>query len=162
MTNWQWFWTLVGFLIYIIVLIFLYFYQPFEDLFNIVIHGLSYENVTLWVTLITGIVGFCLFHWRAYRLHIVQQQKVEAMVLSSLLGSTFIAILLSGGATLQAVQILCRHLLSPGNSLDAEFGARLGAVVALIVLTGLFCILFWLVKIIRHDRIGGTLRGQEN
>ncbi len=160
MTSWQWFWTLVGFLIYMIVLIFLYFYQPFEDLFNIVVNGLSYENVTLWVVLITGIVGFCLFHWRAYRLHIVQQHKVEAMVLSSLRGSTFIAILLSGGATLQAVQILCLHLLSPGNALDAEFGARLGAVVALIVLTGLFCIFFWLLSVIRHDRIAERLRGQ--
>ena len=162
MTSWQWFWTLVGFLIYIVVLIFLYFYQPFEDLFNIVINGVSYENVTLWVTLITGIVGFCLFHWRAYRLHIVEQHKVEAMVLSSLLGSTFIAILLSGGATLQAVQILCRHLLTPEHALDAEFGARLGAVVALVVLTGLFCILFWLLKIIRHDKIAGRFSEQKS
>ena len=71
------------------------------------------------------------------------------MVLSSLRGSTFIAILLSGGAALQAVQTLCVHLLRTENVLDAGFGERLVAVVALVILTGVFCIIFWLLKIIR-------------
>ena len=26
MTGWQWFWTLIGFIVYIVVLIFLYFF----------------------------------------------------------------------------------------------------------------------------------------
>ncbi len=47
-----------------------------------------------------------LRHWHAYQVHIVQQRSVESMVLTSLRGSTFTAILLSGGATLQAVQNL--------------------------------------------------------
>ena len=152
MNSWHWFWTLVGFLIYIIVLIFLFFYQPFEDLVEIVLYGLSYDNVTFWAALIICIVGFCLFHWKAYRLHIVQQHRVEAMILTSLRGSTFVAIVLSGGATLQAVQILNRHLLDPANALDSEFGARLMAVGGLLVLTGLFCILFWLLKVMHHDK----------
>ena len=58
MTGWQWFWTLVGFILFIIVLIFLYFYQPFEDLFNIVFYGLSYDNAILWAAVIIGIIGF--------------------------------------------------------------------------------------------------------
>ena len=152
MTGWQWFWTLVGFLIFIIVLIFLYFYQPFENLFNIVAYGLSYQNAIFWVSLIIGIIGFCIFHWRAYRVYIVQQHSIEAMVLSSLKGSTFTAILLSGGATLQAVQIICVYLLQPQYSLDAAFGKRLAAVVALVILTGLFCIIYWLLKVIRPPR----------
>lgn len=152
MSGWQWFWTLVGFIIYIVVLIFLYFYKPFEDLFNLVVHGLSYRNAVFWAGVIIGIVGFCAFHWRAYRLHIVQQKSVESMVLSSLRGSTFIAILLSAAAALQAVQILVVHLLQPGYALDAEFGKRLAALVALLVLTGLFCIIFWLLKIIRTPK----------
>ena len=61
MSTWQWFWTLVGFLIYIIVLILLYFYKPFEDLFNVVVHGLSYSNAIFWAGVIIGIVGFCVF-----------------------------------------------------------------------------------------------------
>jgi len=152
MTGWQWFWTLVGFILFIIVLIFLYFYQPFEDLFNIVFYGLSYDNAVLWAAVIIGIVGFCTFHWRAYRLHIVQQQSVEAMVLNSLRGSTFTAILLSAGATLQAVQILCVYLLQPEYALDGAFGKRLAAVVALVIVTGVFCIIFWLLKVVRSSQ----------
>ncbi len=152
MTVWQWFWTLVGFIIFIIVLIFLYFYQPFEDLFNLVINGLGFDNAIFWAALIIGIVGFCVYHWHAYRVHIVRQHSIESMVLSSLRGSTFTAILLSGGAALQAVQILCVYLLQEGYTLDSEFGKRLAAVVALVILTGVFCIIFWLLKIIRAPR----------
>ena len=149
MTVWQWFWTLVGFVLFIIVLIFLYFYQPFEDLFALVSNGLGYDNAIFWIALIIGIIGFCVYHWHAYRVHIVHQHNVESMVLSSLKGSTFTAILLSGGATLQAVQILCVYLLQDGYLLDAAFGKRLAAVAALVVLTGVFCIIFWLLQIIR-------------
>ena len=152
MGGWRWFWTLVGFIVFIVVLIFLYFYKPFEDLFVLVLNDISYDNVIFWVALIVGIIGFCAFHWRAYRVHIVQQQSIESMVLASLRGSTFIAILLSGGATLQAVQILCVYLLAPNYTLDAEFGKRLAAVLALVILTGVFCIIFWLLKIIRPAR----------
>ena len=152
MAVWQWFWTLVGFIIFIIVLIFLYFYPPFTDLFVLVINGLGFDNAIFWVALIIGIVGFCVYHWHAYRVHIVRQNSIESMVLSSLRGSTFTAILLSGGAALQAVQILCIYLLQAGYTLDAEFGKRLAAVVALVILTGVFCVIFWLLKVIRSAR----------
>ena len=118
MAGWQWFWTLVGFLLLILVLIFLYFFEPFEDLFTLVLNGVSYSNAIFWVALIIGIIGFCTFHWHAYKVHIVQQRSVESMVLTSLRGSTFIVILLSGGATLQAVQNLCGYLLLIGYGLD--------------------------------------------
>ncbi len=152
MSGWQWFWTLVGFIIYIVVLIFLYFYQPFEDLFNLVVNGLSYENAIMWAVVIVGIAGFCGYHWRAYHTHIVQQRSVESMVLTSLRGSTFIAILFSAGATLQSVQILVVYLLEPDYALDGGFGTRLAAVIALIILTGIFCVIFWLLKVMRPVR----------
>jgi hypothetical protein len=155
MTGWQWFWTLVGFIVFIIILIFLYFYEPFELFFNIVINGLSYSNVIFWVSLIIAIIGFCVYHWHAYRVHIVQQHSIESMVLSSLQGSTFTAILLSGGATLQAVQILCVYLLIDAYALDAGFGQRLAAVLGLVILTGVFCIIFWLLRVIRSARHTG-------
>ena len=98
MTGWQWFWTLVGFVLFIVVLIFLYFYKPFEDLFNLAVNGIGFDNVIFWVALVIGIVGFGAYHWRAYRIHIVRERSIESMVLSSLRGSTFVAILLSGGA----------------------------------------------------------------
>ena len=65
---------------------------------------------------------------------------------------TFVAILLSGAAALQAVQILAVYLLQDGYALDAEFGKRLAAVVALVILAAVFCIIFWLLKVIRTAR----------
>ena len=130
MSGWHWFWTLVGFIVFIVVLVFLYFYQPFEDLFVLVINGISFDNVIFWVALIVGICAFCTYHWRAYQVHIVERQSIESMVLASLRGSTFTAILLSGGAALQAIQILCVYLLEPGYDLGPGFGKRLAAVVA--------------------------------
>ncbi len=152
MTGWQWFWTLVGFLIFIIVLIFLYFYQPFEDLFRIVVYGLSYANSIIWVTVIIAIIGICLFFWRAYQVYVVQQHNIEAMVLNSLKGLTFTAIMLSGGFTLQAVQLICVYMLKDDFTIDAEFGNRLVAIIALVILTGIFCIIYWLLKVIRPAR----------
>ena len=151
MSGWQWFWTVVGFIAYIIVLIFLYFYAPFEQLFVLVLSGISFGNAIFWVALIVGIFGFCVYHWHAYRLYITRDHNVEAMVLSSLRGSTFVAILLSAGATLQSLQILCVYLLNESYVIDAQFGKHIGAVIALIVLTAVFCVIFWLLKVIRTE-----------
>ena len=151
MSGWRLFWTLVGFLGFIIVLIFLYFYKPFEELFTLILDGLSFDNSIFWVALIIGIIGFCSYHWRAYQLYIVQQGSVEAIVLSSLQGSTFIAILLSAGAALQAVQSMSVYLLRQAE-LDSGFGDRLAAVVALVIVTAVFCIIFWLLKIAHKAR----------
>lgn len=149
MSGWQWFWTLVGFLLFIVVLIFLYFYKPFEVLFTYIVKGVSFDNVIFWAALIAGIIGFCSYHWRAYRLHIVRNRSVELMILSSLKGSTFTAILLSSGAALQAVQILCVYLVREEVVLGADLGKRMTAVLALVALTGIFCIIFWLLKLVR-------------
>ena len=81
------------------LLIFLYFYKPFEDFFTLVINGLGYDNAMFWVVLIAAIVGFCGYHSRAYRLYIVQRHSVDGMVLASLRGSAFVAILFCAGAT---------------------------------------------------------------
>ena len=153
MSGWRLFWTLVGFLAFIIVLIFLYFYQPFEDLFTLVLNGLTFDNSIFWIALIIGIIGFCSYHWRAYRLYIVQQGSIEAIVLSSLRGSTFIAILVSAGAALQSVQSMCVYLLRQ-SEIDSGFGERLAAVVTLVILTAVFCIIFWLLKVVHTARQG--------
>jgi hypothetical protein len=149
MSGWQWFWALVGYIVYIVVLIFAYFYKPFEDLFTLVLNGVGYDNAIYWVVLVTGIVGFCGYHWRAYRLYIVQQHSIEKMVLASLRGSTFVAVLLTAGTALQSIQIVCASLLQNGYTLGQEFGARLVAVIAPIILTGVFCLIYGLLKVLR-------------
>ena len=55
----------------------------------------------------------------------------------------------TSSSALQAVQILCVYLLAPGYSLDEAFGKRLAAVLALVILTGVFCVIFWLLKVMR-------------
>jgi len=149
MTGWQWFWTLVGFLLLILALTFLYFFPPFETLVNIVLTGFTFQNSIFWVTVIIGIGGFCAFHWSAYKTYIGGQGSVEAMVLTSLRGSTFTAVLLSAGAALQAVQNACVYLLQTSYPFDGGFGKKVGTIIALVVITGVFCIIFWLLKLIR-------------
>ncbi|HYM01901.1 MAG TPA: hypothetical protein VET85_03080 [Stellaceae bacterium] len=153
MSGWRLFWALVGYVAYIVVLIFLYFYKPFEEFFTLVINGLGYDNAMFWAVLIAGIVGFCAYHWRAYRLYIVQRHSVDGMVLASLRGSAFIAVLFCAGAAVQSLQILCIYLLQPDYSLGPEFGARLGAVVGLVVLTVIFCLIFWVLKVVRQTTV---------
>jgi hypothetical protein len=150
MTGWRLFWALVGYVAFIVILIFLYFYKPFEDFFTLVINGLGYDNAMFWVVLIAAIVGFCAFHWRAYRLYIVQRRSIDGMVLASLRGSAFIAVLFCAGAAVQSLLILCAYLLQPDYSLGTEFGSRLGAVVALVILTVCFCLIYWVLKVIRQ------------
>ena len=149
MTGWQWFWTLVGFLLLILALTFLYFFPPFEALVNIVLNGFTFQNSVFWVTVIIGLLGFCAFHWSAYKTYIRGQGSVEAMVLTSLRGATFTAVLLSAGAALQAVQNACVYLLQTGYTFDGGFGKQVGTIIALVVITGVFCIIFWLLKLIR-------------
>lgn len=151
MAGWHWFWTLVGFLAYIIVLIFLYFFKPFEDLFTLVIQGLAYDNAVFWAVMVVAIVGFCAFHWRAYKIHVTQQGRIDAMILASLRGSTFTAILLCAGAALQAMLVLCDFLLTGGYALDGEFGRRLLAVIALIALAAIFSLIFWLLRAVHRS-----------
>jgi len=153
MSGWRLFWALVGYVAFIVILIFLYFYKPFEDFFTLVINGLGYNNAIFWVVLIAAIVGFCGYHWLAYRLYIVQRRSVDGMVLASLRGSAFIAILLCAGATAQSMQIVCIYLLQNEYTLDAEFGARLGAVVALVILTVVFCLIYWLLKVVLQTSV---------
>jgi len=150
MAGWRLFWALVGYVAFIVILIFLYFYKPFEDFFTLVINGLAYDNAMFWVVLIAAIIGFCGYHWRAYRLYIVQRHSVDGMVLTSLRGSTFIAILFCAGAAVQSLLILCVYLLQDGYTLGTEFGERVGAVIALLILTVIFCLIFWLLKVIRQ------------
>ena len=156
MSGWRLFWALVGYVAFIVILIFLYFYKPFEDFFTLVINGLGYGNAMFWIVLIAAIVGFCGYHWRAYRLYIVQRHSLDGMVLASLRGSAFIAVLFCAGAAAQSLLILCTYLLQSDFTLGAEFGERLGAVVALVILTIIFCLIYWVLKVIRQPAAAQT------
>ena len=124
------------------------FFPPFETLVNIVLTGFTFQNSIFWVTVIIGIGGFCAFHWSAYKTYIGGQSSVESMVLTSLRGSTFTAVLLSAGAALQAVQNACVYLLQTSYAFDGGFGKKVGTIIVLVVITGVLCIILWLLKLI--------------
>jgi hypothetical protein len=109
-----------------------------------------------WIVLIAAIVGFCTYHWRAYQLYIVQHHSLDGMVLASLRGSAFIAILFCAGAAAQSLLILCAYLLQSDYTLGAEFGERLGAVVAMVILTVIFSLIYWVLKLVRQSATAQT------
>jgi hypothetical protein len=121
-----------------------------------VINGLGYGNAMFWVVLIAALIGFCAYHWRAYRLYIVQRHSLDGMVLASLRGSAFIAVLFCAGAAAQSLLILCSYLLQGDYALGAEFGGRLGAVVGLVILTIIFCLIYWVLRVIRQATAAQT------
>ena len=126
MAGWRLFWALVG-----LCGLHRHSHLSFistsrsKTLFTLVINGLGYDNAMFWVMLIAGIVGFCAYHWRAYRLYIVQRRSVDGMVLASLRGSAFIAILFCAGAAAQSMLILLR--LSAAGRLHARRRVRRAA-----------------------------------
>jgi hypothetical protein len=47
------------------------------------------------------------------------------------------------------LQIFCVYMLEQGYTLDREFGERLGAVAGLTVLTAVFYLISWFLKLVR-------------
>ena len=151
MSGWRLFWALVGYVAFIVILIFLYFYKPFEDFFTLVINGLGYSNAMFWVVLIAAIVGFCSYHWRAYRLYIVQRHSIDGMVLASLRGSAFIAVLFCAGAAAQSLLILCVYLLQSEYTLGTSSASGLARSSRWSILTVIFCLIYWVLKVVRQS-----------
>jgi hypothetical protein len=44
------------------------------------------------------------------------------------------------------------YVLQGGFGFDASFGKRIAAIIALVLITALFCVIFWLLKLIRPAR----------
>ena len=76
------------------------------------------------------------------------------MVLASLRGSAFVAVLFCAGATAQSLLILCDYLLQLRLHNGRRIWFPLGAVVALVILTVIFCLIYWVLKVIREKRRG--------
>jgi len=50
------------------------------------------------------------------------------------------------------VQNACVYVLQGAFGFDAGFGKRIAAIIALVLITALFCVIFWLLKLIRPAR----------
>ncbi len=150
--NWRRprFWiVLVG---VVIVLIFLYFYQPFESYVTASIPRVHFSNVIFWFASLVGVIGYAIAHWQSFRRNIFRaatELDVEGLVFDTLQVAILIAVIFAAGATLQAVEMLGEHLINRGAIIGPVFGARLLAIIVLVILAIVFYLLHHLVRSFR-------------
>ena len=137
----------------IILLIFLYFYQPFEEYVAKGIRHVRSDNVIFWFASAVGVIGYFITHWQTFRRNVwrrVSDLDVETLVFETLQVAILIAVILCAGATLQAVVMLSEHLIGGGAIIDSGFGDRLLSIILLVILAILFYLLHHVVRAFRH------------
>lgn len=136
----------------IILLIFLYFYQPFEDYLTAAIPNIHFNNVVFWFVSLVGVIGYAIAHWQSFRRNIFRagaDLDVEVLVFDTLQVAILIAVIFCAGATLQAIEMMGEHLIERGQIIGPEFGEKLLAVAILIILAVVFYLLHHLVRTFR-------------
>jgi hypothetical protein len=142
----------IGVIAIIILLVFLYFYQPFESYLVAHIPQIHFSNVVFWFASLVGIVGYIIAQWQSFRTQIfrnVSELNVDNLLFDTLQASILIAVIFAAGATLQAVEVLGEHLVNRGPIIDPSFGGKLLAIVVLVILALLFCLLHYVVRAFR-------------
>ncbi len=136
----------------VIVLIFLYFYAPFESYVSDSIGEIRARNVIFWFAALVGAVGYAIAHFASFRRTILRRSgeiDAEGLVFDTLQIAILIAVIISAGATLQAVEMLGEHLIERGQIIGSAFGEKLLAVAILIILAVVFYLLHHLVRAFR-------------
>jgi hypothetical protein len=142
----------------VILLIFLYFYPPFEAYVSASIPQVHFHNAVFWFASLVGVVGYAIAHWSSFRRHIfrtVQDLDAEALVFDTLQVAILVAVIFCAGGTLQVIEMLGEHLVNRGPVVGAAFGEKLLAIVLLVLLAIVFYLLHHLVRLFR---IGWTPR----
>ena len=137
----------------VILLIFLYFYQPFQDYLSAAIPNVHFDNVLFWFASLVGVIAYAMAHWQSFRQNIFRattELDVEGLVYDSLQIAILVAVVFAAGATLQAVEMLGAHLMAGEALIDAGFGRRLLSIVILVILAILFFLLHQLVRAFRR------------
>jgi hypothetical protein len=136
----------------IVLLVFLYFYRPFESYLVAHIPLIHFSNVIFWFASLVGIMVYAMAHWQSFRTEIfsaVRDLNVDNLVFDSLQAAILVVVIFCAGATLQAVEMMGEHLVNRGPVVDAAFGEKLLAVILLIILAILFYLLHFLVRAFR-------------
>lgn len=136
----------------IILLIFLSFYQPFEDYILRSYPNIRFNNVIFWFVSLVGVIGYAIAHWQSFRRNIFRSAgeiDVEGLVFETLQIAILIAVIFCAGATLQAIEMMGQHLIERGQIIGSAFGEKLLAVAILIILAVVFYLLHHLVRAFR-------------
>ncbi|MCG8694916.1 MAG: small integral membrane protein 12 [Minwuiales bacterium] len=142
----------IGVIAIIILLLFLYFYQPFETYLTAHIPYIQFSNVVFWFASLVGVVGYVIAQWQSFKTQIFRsgsELRVDNLLFDTLQASILIAVIFAAGATLQAVVMLGEHLVNRGPIIDPSFGGKLLAIILLLILALLFCLLHYVVRAFR-------------
>ena len=149
-TKQQQFWS--GVVAVIILLVFLYFYRPFEAYLVAHIPFIHFSNIVFWFASLVGIVAYAFAHWQSFRNEIfrnVAELNVDTLVFDTLQAAILVAVIFCAGATLQAIEVLSEYFVSRGPIFDPAFGERLLAIILLVILALLFYLLHYAVRALR-------------
>ena len=138
----------------VVLLIFLYFYPPFEAYVADSIPNIHFSNIVFWFASLVGVIGYAIAHWQSFRRNIFRgsgELDAEGLVFDTLQVAILIAVIFAAGATLQAVAMLGEHLINRGAIIDPVFGAKLLAIIVLVILAILFYLLH---HVVRSFRVG--------
>ena len=149
-TKQQQFWAWI--VAVVILLIFLYFYRPFETYLVAHIPHIHFNNVIFWFTSLVGILAYAFAHWQSYRNEIfrnVTELNVDALVFDTLQAAILVSVIFCAGATLQAIEMLSEYFVNRGPIFDAAFGGKILAIVLLVILAVIFYLLHYVVRALR-------------
>jgi hypothetical protein len=149
-TRQQQFW--IGVVAVVIVLIFLYFYRPFETYLVEHIPLIHFSNVVFWFASLVGLAVYAVAHWQSFHSEIfrnVSELNVDALVFDTLQAAILAIVIFCAGGTLQAIETLGEYFVNRGPIFEAAFGEKLLAIVLLIVLAVIFYLLHYVVRALR-------------
>jgi ABC-type xylose transport system permease subunit len=149
-TKQQQFW--IWLVAVVILLIFLYFYRPFETYLVAHIPFIHFSNVVFWFASLVGIVAYAFAHWQSFRNEIfrdVTDLNVDNLVFDTLQAAILACVIFCAGATLQAIEILSEYFVNRGPIFDPVFGNRLLSIVLLVILALIFYLLHYAVRALR-------------
>jgi hypothetical protein len=149
-TGQQHFW--IATVAIVILLIFLYFYRPFETYLLAHIPLIHFSNVVFWFASLVGLVAYAFAHWQSFRNEIfrnVGELNVDTLVFDTLQAAILAVVIFCAGATLQAIEVLSEYFVNRGPIFDAAFGGQLLAIFLLVIFAVLFYLLHYVVRALR-------------
>jgi len=143
----------IGLVYLVVFLLFLYFYEPFNQYLTQAVTNVHFDNVIIWFVSVIAVCGFALSHWQSFQKHIFRKEgepDIKGLVFDTLQTILLTGIIIFSGSALQEILIISRHLLSGNGVLTAEFGNKMLGLLALALLTILFFLLHMAVRVFRR------------
>lgn len=136
----------------VILLVFLYFYRPFESYLTAHIPLIHFRNVVFWFASLVAIAAYVVAHWSSFRSQIFRNAgdlNVDTLVFDTLQAAILAAVIFCAGATLQAIETLGEYFVRRGPIIDAAFGEKLLAMILLVIVAVIFYLLHYVVRAFR-------------